>query len=83
MIVRVPLGPWTVDTARAIQQLIQSRLPRDGSLPIAGPLTFSPSASADPVLNGQVTIELTDDTTLTFKARGSDGVVRSAALTLA
>ena len=39
--------------------------------------------ASTPTANGDVVIELTNNTTLTFKARGSDGVVRSATLTLA
>lgn len=36
----------------------------------------------DPDLNGQLTIDAIDNTTLRFKYRGTDGVVRSANLTL-
>lgn len=39
--------------------------------------------SVAPPTNGVMMIELTSDTTLTFRVKGSDGVVRSAALTLA
>lgn len=49
----------------------------------AGPIALIPGASVTPTVNGQVVIELTNNTTLTFKAKGSDGTVRSATLTLA
>lgn len=41
-----------------------------------------PLASVTPANNGELVFELTDDTTLTIKAKGSDGTVRSATLTL-
>lgn len=39
-------------------------------------------ASVTPATNGEMMIELTSNTSLTFKVKGSDGTVRSAALTL-
>lgn len=42
-----------------------------------------PAASATPPSNGDLAIELTSDTTLTIKVKGSDGTIRSVALTLA
>ncbi|MEG2749532.1 MAG: hypothetical protein RR939_08970 [Acinetobacter sp.] len=48
-----------------------------------GPLTLKPSTSVTPSNNGDMTFELTSDTQLKIKVRGSDGVVRSATLTLA
>lgn len=44
--------------------------------------TFVPPASTTPATNGQLTFEATNNTTLTVKMKGSDGVVRSAVLTL-
>lgn len=41
-----------------------------------------PSASATPATNGDLMIEATSNTTLTFKLKGSDGTVRSGTLTL-
>jgi len=53
-------------------------------LEVAGTFVARPGGSAPSLtVNGQVTWELTSDTTLTFKARGSDGVTRSGAVTLA
>lgn len=52
-------------------------------LDVNGSFGFTPGASVTPVDNGDVVFELTDNTTLTVKAKGSDGVVRTVALTLA
>lgn len=51
-------------------------------LALGKPLSINPGASVTPVDNGDVVFELTNNTTLTIKAKGSDGVVRSVALTL-
>lgn len=51
-------------------------------LDVNGTIGFTPGSSVTPVDNGDVVVELTNNTTLTFKAKGSDGVVRSATLTL-
>lgn len=45
-------------------------------------LKFRPIASIAPSMNGELVIEATSDTSLTFKFKGSDGIVRSGALTL-
>lgn len=37
----------------------------------------------EPPRKGELTVQATSDTSLTFRYRGSDGVVRSASLTLA
>jgi hypothetical protein len=42
-----------------------------------------PPASITPASNGDYVVEATNDTTLTFRLKGSDGTVRSATLTLA
>lgn len=47
------------------------------------PIRFRPGASVNPVGNGDVVFQLTANTTLTVKARGSDGTVRSVDLALA
>ena len=44
---------------------------------------LTPSASATPADNGSLVFQLTSNTSLAIKVRGSDGVVRSATLTLA
>jgi len=55
----------------------------DYTADINGTLGITPGNSVDPVDNGDVVFELTNDTTLTIKAKGSDGTVRSGTLTLA
>lgn len=47
------------------------------------PVVQKPAASVTPAANGDLVIEATSNTTLTFKLRGTDGVTRSATLTLA
>lgn len=54
----------------------------DYRLDVNGTIGFSPGSSVTPVDNGDVVFELTNNTTLTVKARGSDGVVRSGTITL-
>lgn len=55
----------------------------DYVLDVNGSFGFSPGSSVTPVDNGDVVIEATNNTTLTFKLKGSDGTVRTATLTLA
>lgn len=58
----------------------------NGSPRVATRATFSEvglSTSLTPANNSGMTIQLTSNTQLTFKVKGSDGVVRSANLTLA
>ena len=49
---------------------------------ISGYPIFNPGNYAQPTEIGEITIEATNDTTLTFYFMGSDSVVRSAALTV-
>jgi hypothetical protein len=44
---------------------------------------ITPQASATPIGIGDMTFQLTNNTTLVVKVKGSDGTVRSATLTLA
>jgi hypothetical protein len=53
------------------------------ALDVAGPIQIAPGASVTPSANGDVVFEFTSNTTLTIRAKGSDGTVRSVALTLA
>ncbi len=55
----------------------------DYKLDVNGTFGFTPGASVTPVDNGDVVFELTSNTSLTVKAKGSDGTVRSVVLTLA
>jgi hypothetical protein len=45
-------------------------------------LTLSPGSSLTPANNGDLSIEATNNTTLTFKYKGSDGTVRSGTVAL-
>ena len=54
----------------------------DYKLDVNGTFGFTPGSSVTPVDNGDVVIEATNDTTLTFKLKGSDGVIRSGTLAL-
>ena len=45
-------------------------------------LIQTPSSSVTPSSNGQLVVEATNDTTLTFKLKGSDGTVRTGTITL-
>jgi len=54
----------------------------DYRLDVNGTFGFTPGSSVTPVDNGDVVFEFTNNTTLTVKAKGSDGVVRSATITL-
>ena len=46
-------------------------------------LVIEPAATANPARPGAMVFQLTSKTSLTVKVMGSDGVVRSVALTLA
>lgn len=48
-----------------------------------GTIHTFPPASVTPTVNGEVTHQLTSNTQLTFRVKGSDGVVRSGSITLA
>lgn len=46
-------------------------------------LVQTPPASATPAVNGELVFQLTSNTSLVIKVKGSDGTVRSTTLTLA
>jgi len=47
-----------------------------------GAIAWAPSSSETPAANGDLTVEATNNTTLTFKLKGTDGTVRSGTLAL-
>ena len=49
---------------------------------VGGDLTLALSSSVTPANNGELMVEATNDTTLTFKLKGSDGTVRTGTITL-
>lgn len=59
------------------------RLKSNGTAQFRGGIEIAPSSSETPTNNGDLVFELTNDTTITIKARGSDSTVRSIALTIA
>ena len=48
----------------------------------SGGIVFQPVATHTPAANGDVTIAITNNTTLTFSLKGTDGTVRTGTLTL-
>ena len=57
-------------------------LKTDGSGTLAWANALIPAASIDPVNNGDLVVEATSNTTITFKLKGSDGTVRTGTITL-
>jgi len=53
-----------------------------GKFDFNGPLQISPGASVDPSNNGDMVFELTSDTVLAVKAKGSDATVRAVTIPL-
>ena len=53
-----------------------------GNTVVAGELIQNPGSSVAPADNGNMVVEATSNTTLTFKLKGTDGVVRTGTLTL-
>ena len=54
----------------------------NGDTITTGNLRQYPAATVTPTVNGQLVVEKTSNTTLTFYLKGSDGIVRKAALAL-
>lgn len=63
--------------------LVQHLVAGPDGVRVPRPFHVAPGASVTPANNGDVTFQLTSNTSLTFKAKGSDGVVRSGSITLA
>jgi hypothetical protein len=61
--------------------LVNSQRPRN--IYVGSDVISRPSASITPANNGQLVVEATSNTTLTFKLKGTDGTVRSGTITLA
>ena len=53
------------------------------NLYVLGDVTTSPSASVTPANNGDLMVQATSNTQITFKLKGTDGTVRSGSITLA
>jgi len=54
-----------------------------GKITFENDIAWYPKASVTPAVNGEMMFQLTSNTSLVVKVKGSDGVVRSATLTLA
>lgn len=54
----------------------------DYKLSVAGDFGFAPGTSVTPANDGDVVIEATNNTTLTFKLKGTDSIVRTGTITL-
>lgn len=52
------------------------------NLYLVGDFYVSTSSSVTPTNNGDLVVEATNNTTLTFKLKGTDGTVRSGTITL-
>lgn len=86
---------WTAGNGNVRFPFEQGRPPRVGQNRSAGRSPYAaradhdhgavwaPGASNVPASNGQVTMELTNNTTLTFRGRGLDGTTRSGTIALA
>jgi len=61
---------------------LSSAIQIDDLVRLSRPLVVSPAASVTPATNGDVMFQLTSNTSLTFKVKGSDGVVRSGSIAL-
>jgi hypothetical protein len=61
---------------------IAATIDRSGNTIIGKNIKWSPESSVNPDTNGQILIQFTSNTQLTIKAKGSDGFIRSANLTL-
>lgn len=54
----------------------------DYTLDVNGTIGFTPGVSVVPIDNGDVVFEFTNNTTITIRAKGTDGTVRSGTITL-
>lgn len=77
-------GNGNFEIRTRVGDTLASRLVVDssGDTEVKGELIQNPSSSVTPADNGQLTVEATSNTTLTFKLKGSDGTVRSGTITL-
>ena len=77
-------GNGNFEIRTRVGDTLSSRLLVDssGDTEVKGELIQNPSSSVTPGDNGQLVVEATSDTTLTFKLKGSDGTVRTGTITL-
>lgn len=62
--------------------IVGGQLNVSGDFMLGGNARLNLAASVTPAVNLQMTVQLTSNTSLTFKVKGSDGTVRSGSITL-
>jgi hypothetical protein len=75
--------PSTGTVGVATAGVERARVTNTGNLEITGTLFQIPASSVTPATNGQLAFEVTNNTTVTMKLRGTDGIVRSYQITVA
>ena len=73
---------WEIKTRVADTLATRVKVDNTGTLQATGDFVHSPSTSKNPTSNGELVFEATNDTTITVKYKGSDGVVRSGTISL-
>ena len=73
---------FTLKTRASSSMDTRFQVTSDGEIHLLGDVVMNVSASHNPGDVNQLAIEATNDTTLTFKLKGSDGVVRTGTLSL-
>jgi hypothetical protein len=66
---------------QALETAVETKAALAGAT-FTGAVVQTPAASVTPGSNGQLMVEATNNTTLTFKLKGDDGTVRSGTITL-
>ena len=72
----------TVTASKAVVVDANSDISGFRNVTLTGNLVQNPASSITPSSNGDLVVEATNNTTLTFKLKGSDGTVRTGTLTL-
>ena len=73
---------WEVKTRADGTLATRVNIDGTGTVNVSGDFVHSPSTSKNPTSNGELMFEATNDTTITVKYKGSDGVVRSGTISL-
>ena len=73
---------WQVKTRVGDTLATRVDIDNTGTVNVSGDFIHSPSTSKNPTSNGELMFEATNDTTITVKYKGSDGVVRSGTISL-
>ena len=73
---------WQVKTRVGNTLATRIDIDNNGTVNVTNDFIHSPSSSKNPTANGELLFEATNDTTITVKYKGSDGVVRSGTISL-